>query len=1005
MRITHLFLFLFIYLLVSGCSKRRETITSLKMLEGAKEFAVPTGTVADQFVLKKFPDAKIRYFNTVLDCALAVKNEKADAACYDLPVLKNIASKNEGMSVLSEVLVDDKYGFAVQLGNAYLKKKTDSVLATLKKDGTYADMMKRWFPEQGAPAPMPVLDFSKTSGVLKFGTAAVTEPMAFIDKEHHIVGFDIEFASRIALVLNKKLEITDMEFGALLPSLIAGKVDMIGAGLSITEERAKSVLFADSYYTGGIAALVKKETRPASGESGMKLSSVKDLKGKRLGVLLGSAFDTYAKQNFPEEQLLQFSTLSDLITALKSEKIDVMFTGSLQIKQILSKNKGLSVLAENLFVSPMGVSFSKDNPGLKKQFDEFMKELKSSGKLDEIYDRWFNKDITDFPTIDTPNKNGSLRAGIEFTIGLPRSTILNGEMIGFDVEISRRFAAYLGKEFIPVDLALNGMLASLKTGKIDMAGTCLMITEERQKLVDFSEPFLNAGACLLALEKNMARVQAKLKGIDDIKNKRLGVLLGSIHDAYAIKNFPDATVLEFQNIPDIITALKANKVDAAFSDHISLREIFERNPDLGILAANIYSTPIAVAFNKDNPALREKFNSFLKEIKGNGIYDDMTDRWMNRNVLSMPDIPDNGTRGTLRAAILGDAGLPSAIRHEGKLIGFDIELTRRFASYLDMKFEPVDIPFPSIIASLAAKKVDLISCQLCVTEERKKQVDFSDPYLESGMSIYARKDKIDPVGKKMGGVNASTASVAEDDQNENKTGKKSIFKSFSDGFYSNIIHEKRYLLILNGLKLTLVISVLASILGTIIGGLICFMRMSRKKILFYIAGLYINILRGTPVLVLLMIIFYVVFASVNINPALVAVIAFGLNFGAYVSEMFRTSIESIDKGQKEAGIAGGFTKVQTFIYIIMPQALRQVLPVYKGEFISLVKMTSVVGYIAVQDLTKASDIIRSRTFDAFFPLIMAAVIYLAISWLFTWALGYVEIAANPKRKGSNKEGR
>ena len=131
--------------------------------------------------------------------------------------------------------------------------------------------------------------------------------------------------------------------------------------------------------------------------------------------------------------------------------------------------------------------------------------------------------------------------------------------------------------------------------------------------------------------------------------------------------------------------------------------------------------------------------------------------------------------------------------------------------------------------------------------------------------------------------------------------------------------------------------------------------------------------------------------------------AFGLNFGAYVSEMFRTSIESIDKGQNEAGIAGGFTKVQTFIHIIAPQALRHLLPVYKGEFISLVKMTSIVGYIAVQDLTKASDIIRSRTFDAFFPLIMAAVLYLIISWLLTWALGYVEVSVDPKRKRITRE--
>lgn len=228
--------------------------------------------------------------------------------------------------------------------------------------------------------------------------------------------------------------------------------------------------------------------------------------------------------------------------------------------------------------------------------------------------------------------------------------------------------------------------------------------------------------------------------------------------------------------------------------------------------------------------------------------------------------------------------------------------------------------------------------------------------------------------------------------------KASFLSGVADSFRSNIIEQKRYLLILEGLKTTVVISVLATIAGTVLGGLICFMRMSRKKIFQIPARIYISVLRGTPVLVLLMIIFYVVFASVDIDPVFVAVIAFGLNFAAYVSEMYRSGIQSVDPGQTEAGIAMGFTRIQTFSYIVFPQAVRRILPVYKGEMISLVKMTSVVGYIAVQDLTKASDIIRSRTFDAFFPLIMVAVLYFLISWMLMFSLGYVESAINPKHK-------
>jgi len=203
------------------------------------------------------------------------------------------------------------------------------------------------------------------------------------------------------------------------------------------------------------------------------------------------------------------------------------------------------------------------------------------------------------------------------------------------------------------------------------------------------------------------------------------------------------------------------------------------------------------------------------------------------------------------------------------------------------------------------------------------------------------------------------------------------------------------------LKVTFLISVMAALLGTILGALVCTMRMSKNKVLQIVAKVYIDLLRGIPQVVLLMLMFYVIFAPLNISGVTVAIITFAMNFAAYVSEMFRTSIESVNKGQTEAGIALGFSKVKTFFNIVLPQAVQRVLPVYKGEFIALVKMTAIVGYIAVQDLTKASDIIRSRTFDAFFPLIMVAILYFVLAWLLTFLLERVQLKTAPKRKRSS----
>ena len=240
----------------AGCGER-EKITRLQQLEG-KEFAVPTGTVADKLVQSKFPKAQFRYFNSVLDAAMAVKSGKADAAAYDEPILKNIAAKNGGLVVLTEMITKDNYGFAVQPDKQELKKTIDAVVKELKSNGTYDAMLERWLPSTGNPGTMPAVATTGTKGILKFGTSAITEPFSFVDGTRQVVGLDVELALIIARKLDKKLEIVNMDFGAMIPALIAGKVDMIAACITITEERAKKVLFSEPYYVGGIAALVRE---------------------------------------------------------------------------------------------------------------------------------------------------------------------------------------------------------------------------------------------------------------------------------------------------------------------------------------------------------------------------------------------------------------------------------------------------------------------------------------------------------------------------------------------------------------------------------------------------------------------------------------------------------------------------------------------------------------------------------------------------------------------------
>ena len=188
-------------------------------------------------------------------------------------------------------------------------------------------------------------------------------------------------------------------------------------------------------------------------------------------------------------------------------------------------------------------------------------------------------------------------------------------------------------------------------------------------------------------------------------------------------------------------------------------------------------------------------------------------------------------------------------------------------------------------------------------------------------------------------------------------------------------------MILDGLQVTLIITLCAAVLGTLLGGLVCWMRMNRRRWLRQVARVYIDLMRGTPVLVLLMLMYYVVMAPMDATGIVVAIVTFAMNTSAYIGEMLRSGIESIDKGQTEAGLALGYTPRQVFGRIILPQVVRKIMPVYLGEVISLLKGTSIVGYIAVMDMTRASDLIRSRTFDAFFPLIVTAAVYFLVAWL------------------------
>jgi len=703
-----------------------------------------------------------------------------------------------------------------------------------------------------------------------------------------------------------------------------------------------------------------------------------DASHARIGVMTGSVGEGLSRARYPKASIQCFDDIMDAVAAVKAGHLDAIVTAWTTAFQVRKRNRDLRLVEEPLEMEQMCAAVKLGNGALLADIDRVLAALAADGTLADMKKRWVKEDLTPYeePELQLPQAGEPLRIGVSATRE-PITFVRDGKVSGHDGELARRIGMALGRPVEFSDMKFLALIPALESGKIDAVVTGMNATDERRKRVAFSQPYLENPQVLLVRDVGKATdpAQQQAPTVESLRapGTRIAVQTGTVYDLYVKEKFPAATALQFSNYPDVTLAVATGKADAGLSDAISLISVMESNPELVVVGPPIFSSTVNAGFRKGEPQLREEFNAMLRELRADGTYAQMVERWMKQRSKVMPAIPNPGTNGTLTVGT-SSWGLPFCGMQDGKLTGFDMELAERLAARLGRKLVIADQEFAGLIAALVSGKVDVIIADMFGTEERAKQIDFSDPYYDQDSVIFARLE---------GGSAASD---------------KSWWQRLGDSFESNILHEKRYLLLLDGLWTTALIAVLATLFGTVLGAFVCFARMSPRKVLQLPARAYISVLRGIPVLVLLMLVFYVVFGSVNVSPVLIAVLAFGMNFAAYVSEMFRAGLSSIDRGQREAGAAMGFSQGQTFRFILLPQLIQRVLPVYKGEFISMVKMTSIVGYIAVQDLTKASDIIRSRTFDAFFPLIMVAVLYFLMSWLLVQALEHLERVTDPRHR-------
>lgn len=443
---------------------------------------------------------------------------------------------------------------------------------------------------------------------------------------------------------------------------------------------------------------------------------------------------------------------------------------------------------------------------------------------------------------------------------------------------------------------------------------------------------------------------------------------------------PETELKYYNNIPDILYALSIGQIDAFLDDEPMCRYLVEHNDGITVIEESIgpvLETAYVVGETDFDRKLQDELNAFIKKLKSDGTVDEILEVWYGtdeeKQVLS---IPSEGENGLIKAAVCTQSA-PACMIKDGEIVGAEIDILSRFCTEYGYGLELNDMDFNGLINGVESGRFDIAASYISVTEERKASINFSEPYMSSACLMIVR--------------------APED-------GNGGFLAGLSESFTKTFIKEDRWKLIVKGLETTIIISLGAAIVGTLLGFGLCLLRRMKNRVIHGATTVYVRVLQGTPILVILMILYYIVFAKSGTGGQAVAIIAFALNFAAYTCEMFRTGIDGVDKGQTKAALAIGYTKVQTFFRIVMPQAAERFLPVYKGEFISLVKMTSIVGYVAVQDLTKMSDIIRARTYEAFFPLISTAVIYFILCTIITGLLKLVEIKVAPDRKNRKIKG-
>ncbi len=468
----------------------------------------------------------------------------------------------------------------------------------------------------------------------------------------------------------------------------------------------------------------------------------------------------------------------------------------------------------------------------------------------------------------------------------------------------------------------------------------------------------------------------------DSENASFACMIGGGYDTCVRENFPNAKINMVTNWDDMVNRLNFGKETAVIMEASSKNATLDYMPTLYFFDDVIASAEYCyfTAKSESGTQICSEMNEFIANRIENGSQKRLQEKWMNSSEdnYKMEDVKFAPNAKQLNIAIEPDwMPLSFVLDSQSGPIGYYIDQLNLFCA--EYGYTPNYISLTSMDActmGVDSGKYDIGAMGLVYNDEIAEIFNVTEPVYKDDIYVCVRASAV---------IGVDLIEYVE---------KTTYWKHVEDSLYKNLIEYDRWQMLLQGLGNTIIMSLGAILSGTVLGALIYFLRRQNNIILSSVARLYVNIFLRMPQVLLLLILCYIVFTGEKVSGLTVCIITFGLSFSPFVAEMLRSGVDAIPEGQWRAAYALGFTKSQTFFKVIFPQVLQIIMPVYKGNVVTLVLETSIAGYIAVEDLTKMSDYIRAATFEPMTPMLVTSLFYFLLTLLIGLLLGRVEKRIN-----------